>query len=203
MSKNLPQAILFLTLLVGPLTANPFYNQIKSTIQVSQNTDNIFKMMGQGHMDGYFTPNQFWGTFDDLQRNFPRYLSKKFKIGETYEKRPIEAFHIGLDQQEPEKQLSKSIILFTGIHHAREPLSLSMMLNILGQMIYRLAKQDHRTFALLSDVNLMLIPIVNLDTYTYITKNYDESPELFRQYKNLRKSRRPISMCRSEDFGID
>jgi hypothetical protein len=55
-----------------------------------------------------------------------------------------------------------------------------MMLNILGQMIYRLAKQDHRTFTLLSDVNLMLIPIVNLDTYTYITKNYDEGLELFR-----------------------
>ena len=121
MKKNLFNILLLVIYILQTLTANPFYNQIKSTIQISTNPENIYKMMGKGRMDGYFTPPQFWGTFDDLQRNYPRYLSKKFKIGETFEKRPIEAFYIGLDQQEEHKQLTKSIILFTGIHHAREP----------------------------------------------------------------------------------
>lgn len=134
------------------------------TINTASNTDNIYKMMGQGRMDGYFTPQQFWGLYSMLQIAYPRYISQKFIIGHTNENRPLEAFKIGLEMQEDDSSLSnknKSMILFTGIHHAREPLSLSMTINIIGQILYKLVKQDSDTIALFNNITLLIVPIVN------------------------------------------
>ena len=77
-----------------------------------------------------------------------------------------------------------------------------MMMNIMGQILYKLATQDHKTYTLFTDTLIMIVPIVNLDTYTLISKKYDEGHTVWNHWNMLRKSRRPNSLCKTEDFGI-
>merc|ERR1712159_848233 len=97
------------------------------------------------------TANEFWGIHDMLKVAYPRYISEKFVIGYTSEKKPLEAFKLGIDMQEDDNSVAnkdKSFILFTGIHHAREPLSLSMMVNIIGQNLFNIVRNFNDANAL-------------------------------------------------------
>ena len=207
---NLQNLVIFYFLLKQQhANADPFYNQIRMTINTASNTDNIYKMMGQGRMAGYFTKNEFWGIQDMLRVAYPRYISEKFTIGYTHEKRPIEAFKMGLDMQEDDNSVpnkDKSMILFTGLHHAREPLSQSMMVNILGQTLYNIVRNHEDAHALFSGLTLLFVPIVNQDTYTLITKKYDEARDKgqsWADWKMLRKNRHKYSNCNGLDLGVD
>lgn len=152
-------------------------------------------------MHGYFTPGEFWGYVEELQREYPRYISPKFSIGNTYEKRSIHAFYMGNDMQEPQEYSKRSIILFTGVHHAREPLAVSMIVNMVGQLLYKLVHKDKKSNDLFSDVIILFVPIVNLDTYSLISEKFYANE--WQTYKELRKSRRKISECRPLDYGVD
>lgn len=62
------------------------------------------------------------------------YLAQKYKnlvkievIGETFEKRPLESYFLSTDFDHFEKRPK---VLFTGLHHARELLTVHMTIKI-------------------------------------------------------------------------
>jgi len=102
--------------------------------------------MGNGKINGFFSLEEFWEAHDILQKDFPFFISKKFDINGIY------SFAMGynMDQFQPilnqygvmsnsfikyftKIYNKKSVIFFSGGHHARDLISLSMMLNLLGQ----------------------------------------------------------------------
>jgi len=82
-----------------------------------------------------------------------------------------------------------------------------MMLNIFSQFLYKLVTRDSETIALFNNINLLLIPIVNLDSFTLITKMYDEGEgmggPLWKTWKMIRKNRHFDSDCDGLDYGVD
>jgi len=40
--------------------------------------------MGKGELDGYFSYNDFWETYKTFQAYFPKMISQKIIIGNTY-----------------------------------------------------------------------------------------------------------------------
>lgn len=104
-----------------------------------------------------------------------------------------------------EKNSTNKAVLFTGLHHAREPASLMMNMYLILYMAYNSRFGDSSVKDLLNEVNLYFIPIINVDGF--IRNN-----EIFNQTRNInncmiRKNRRvggSFDLCgNDEDLGVD
>lgn len=79
-------------------------------------------------------------------------------------------------------------MLFTGLHHAREPLSYTMNLYLIVNILTKSLRNDTETNEILEQSLLWLIPALNLDGYRRITEIYEKTGQLD---ENIRKNRRP------------
>jgi len=107
--------------------------------------------MGNGKINGFFSLEEFWEAHGILQKDFPFFISKKLALNFS---KTIYSFAMGYNMDQVQlildqfQQVSlqvmtfteakkfkakKNVIFFSGGHHARDLISLSMMLNLLGQ----------------------------------------------------------------------
>ena len=118
-----------------------------------------------GTMGGYLTYEQFLETMDEMYAAYPNLLTPKTEIGDfvTHEGRPIYWLSIsdnpGMDEGEPE-------ILFTSLHHAREPNSLSQLVFFMWYLLENY-ETDSEVQYLLDNTKILFIPCVNPDGYVY------------------------------------
>jgi len=121
-------------------------------------------------MAGYHKPVDINNLLINLHYQYPYYVSNFIKIGYTYQNRDLNAIKLG-DLKSNNK---KAEILFTALHHAREPLGLNMLLQIFLTKLYDLIHRGQRPD--LFDTNeIYFIPIVNLDTYELIASRYGKN----------------------------
>ncbi|MEM9998221.1 MAG: M14 family zinc carboxypeptidase [Bacteroidota bacterium] len=143
-----------------------------------------------GSMGGYYTFDEVVAKLDQLHTDFPDLITEKTSIGTTGEGRAIWMVEIGnspgVDEGEPE-------VLYTAIHHAREPQS---MTTVLYFMIYLLENYgtDPEVTYLVDNRRLTFVPILNPDGYVYNEATNPDGGGFWR------KNRRP-----NEDgsFGVD
>ena len=96
---------------------------------------------------------------------------------------------------------NQSGVLFDGMHHAREPVS--MMMNIY-LILHLLSLPRTYLHLFLSSTNIYFIPIINIDTYKYNSQKYLSGHHI--RNVTARKNRRPHSTkkCKSDDdMGVD
>lgn len=100
---------------------------------------------------------------DDLHDACPAITTARDSVGATIEGRTIWAFKISdnpdIDESEPE-------ILFDGLHHAREPMSLEVQLHFMEWLTENYGIDPEATF-LVDNREIWFIPIVNPDGYCY------------------------------------
>lgn len=148
------------------------------------NFDNIYKeILGKGEMGPFLTYQQFNRTIQSLTEDFPDIISIE-EIGKTYNNNSITAIKL------KSRYHNNRGILFTGMHHAREPVSMTMNVYILLKMIHLNLAGGVEARELLDSVNVYFIPIINVDGYI-------ENNKIFSQKKNLesckiRKNRRTL-----------
>ena len=70
----------------------------------------------------------------------------------------------------------KPIILLDGQHHAREMVCLTTILYTFCNAIFQYAKNNREYINILKEVELVFLPVVNIDGYLYIEKLYDLNP---------------------------
>ena len=94
----------------------------------------------------------------------------------------------------------KTGILFNGMHHGREPVS--MMMNIY-LILHLLSMPKAYLHLFLSTTNIYFIPIVNIDTYKFNSDRYLLGTKIWDIM--ARKNRRPhlSKKCNSDDLGVD
>lgn len=141
-------------------------------------------------MMGYWTHSNFWEIYSMMHQIFPEFVSKKWVIGRTYEKNYIEAFRIGKSMDSP-KSSKKNFALFMALHHAREPISLTMLFALFIGQLHDL--YHNKSELLYSQIDLVFIPIVNVDTYKFINNSYLQSSPDWDKISFMRKNRRPCS----------
>jgi len=149
-------------------------------------------------MDGFFKITEFWNIYSVLRQTYPQFVGEKFEIGKTYEGRPIEAFFLSKGgKNEP----LKNIILFTGQHHAREFMTLTMIIEILAQSLASLVQTTPNPLTkIFSNLRILFVPVVNVDSVTLISNSFGTLDWL--RLKNLRKNRHgKDSECPPNDFG--
>lgn len=116
---------------------------------------------GFGSMGGYYTFAEVVRQLDTMALLYPGLISVKDSIGASIEGRAIWAVRISdhpeLNEDEPE-------VLYTGLHHAREP---EGMMAVLYFMYYLLENYgvDEEVTHLVNEREMYFIPVVNPDGY--------------------------------------
>ncbi|HSE41948.1 MAG TPA: M14 family metallopeptidase, partial [Acidobacteriota bacterium] len=123
----------------------------------------------RGSMGGFHTFTEALKVLQDFRRNYKELISAPIEIGRSIEGHPIFAFRISdnadVNENEPE-------VLYTALHHAREPQSLMTLLYFMEKLLQGYGKNQEITF-LIDNRQLWFIPVVNPDGYIY---NEEVSP---------------------------
>lgn len=118
-------------------------------------------------MGGFLTWNEAVGLpnskIDSFHTAYPLITTAKFSIGDSYEGNPMWAIKVSdnpdIDENEPE-------ILFTAIHHAREPISMEIVLHTIRTLLFNYGT-DSRITQLVNEREIYFVPFVNPDGYMY------------------------------------
>lgn len=118
-----------------------------------------------GSMGGYYTYTELLGILDNMASLYPNLITVKQPISNinSIEGRPIYWMKIsdnpGTDETEPE-------IMYSALHHAREPGSLSQMIFYMYYLLENYGSNAEIT-ALVNNTEMYFIPCVNPDGYVY------------------------------------
>ena len=116
-------------------------------------------------MQGNYTWSELNERFDQLRNLYPDIISDRLIIGESLEGHDIWAFKLSdnPDQDENEPQ-----VLYTGLTHAREPLSMMNLFYFIQNICENyVAGDDTEATYLVNERELWFIPVVNPDGYIY------------------------------------
>ncbi|NOZ07901.1 MAG: hypothetical protein GXO91_03360 [FCB group bacterium] len=148
-----------------------------SAFYASRLTENYHRDFGVGSMGGYYTFDEVIEHLDELHNNYPELVSAKIEIGTTYQNRPIYAVRISdnpdLDEGEPE-------ILYTSLHHAREPQSIMTVLFFMYHLVENYGVDPEIT-ALVDSRDMWFIPMVNPDGYEYNRQHHPDGGGMQRK----------------------
>lgn len=174
-----------------------YYSELKKltpsekTGQLSQTAINYgVKNFEFGSMGGYYTLSEIYNKIEELLNNYPHLVGDLQILGESHEGREIVSFKVSvnpnLDEDEPE-------VLFTALHHAREPESMMQMFYFIQYLIDNYETNDEVKY-LLNNRALYFIPLVNPDGYKY---NEDIQPDGGGMWRKNR------SVNGNNTFGVD
>ncbi len=114
----------------------------------------------------------FERRFADLVRAYP-HLAHLEKIGEsTAWRQPLWAIRVS---DHPDRDEDEPAVLFTGVHHAREPLGAFICHALLQELLTNYGRSPLHT-RLVDSLEIWLVPIVNPDGYEYIMQNQLQFP---------------------------
>lgn len=118
-----------------------------------------------GSMGGYYTYAEMLAILDNMVSLYPNLITAKQPISNinSIEGRPIYWLKIsdnpGADETEPE-------IMYSALHHAREPGSLSQMIFYMYYLLENYGSNPEIT-ALVNNTEMYFVPCINPDGYVY------------------------------------
>lgn len=120
-----------------------------------------------GSMAGFFTYNEFLAHLDTMAALYPNLITIRQPIGnyQTAQGRPIYwvklSDNVGQDETNTEPQ-----VLYTAIHHAREPLGLSQLIFYMYFLLENYATNPD-VQNVVNNNELFFVPMLNPDGYIY------------------------------------
>ncbi len=169
--------------------ARYFQRTSKGTAQdANNNTPRNFKL---GSMAGFFRLTEIYGEFAKMREMFPRFVSAPEAIGTSVEGSPIQAYRICSAEAVNEK---KPEILYTSLHHAREPGGAASLIYYAWWLLEQAADGNVEAQYLLNNRQLYIVPVVNPDGYSW---NQSTNPNGGGMW---RKNRR---MNQDGSYGVD
>jgi carboxypeptidase T len=158
----------------------------------------------EGSMGGYLTYDELLVTLDDMVALYPNLISTKAPIGNilTHENRPIYWLRLSdnpnVEEAEPE-------VLYTALHHAREPNSLSQMVFYLWYLLENYDSNPEVKY-LVDNTAMYFIPCINPDGYIFNENTDPNGGGLWRKNKYLENGTlRGVDLNRNYGYqwGID
>jgi hypothetical protein len=112
-----------------------------------------------GSMGGYYTYEEVGSELDRLHTLYPNLISTKVSIGKSLQGRDIWMVRVS---DNPEDDEDEPEMLYTGAHHAREPMGWMQAFYFMHWLGYKYGADPEAT-ALVDSRELYFIPIVNPD----------------------------------------
>ncbi|MEM8600047.1 MAG: M14 family zinc carboxypeptidase [Bacteroidota bacterium] len=143
-----------------------------------------------GSVGGFYSFDEVVAKLDQLRADFPDLITEKVSLGQSYEGRELWMVEVsdnpGVDEGEPE-------VLYTALHHAREPQSMATVVYFLVYLLERYGTDPEVTY-LVDNRRLVFVPVLNPDGYVHNEATNPSGGGLWR------KNRRPLP---SGDVGVD
>ena len=163
-----------------------FYSERNKTISLSpENLQNGSVPVPQdftlGSMGGFCTLSEMESHLDNMASKYPNLVTEKVSIGTTHEGRQIYMVKIS---DNPTIDEAETRVLYTGMHHAREPIGMQQMLFFMYHLLENY-NSDPYIHQLLDTTELYFIPCINPDGYEF---NHQTNPQGGGMW---RKNRRP------------
>ena len=118
-----------------------------------------------GSMMGNYTWEELNQRFDELKNIYSNIISEKYIIGQSIEGNNIWAFKLSDNPSEDENEPE---VLYTGLTHAREPLSMMNLFYFVQNLCEAYVEEnDPEAVYLINERELWFIPVVNPDGYLY------------------------------------
>jgi hypothetical protein len=147
-----------------------------------------------GSMGGYFTYQEMLDNLDAMAQQYPQLISVRTPITTdytTHEGRPV--YWIRISDQPQTTDPSEPAVLYTALHHAREPNSLSQLIFFMWYLLENYGSDEEVTY-LVDNLSLVFVPCVNPDGYLFNEANNPNGGGMWR------KNRRPNG---NGSFGVD
>lgn len=139
-----------------------------------------------GNVGGFFSMPEILDHLDAMAILYPNLVSVRKPIGSFKTWKNNSIFWVKISDQ-PETDENEPEILYTGLHHAREFITVSQTIYY---MWYLLENYDNDPIIkqILDHTELYFVPVVNPDGLNYNVAGYDETEDVFTN--NLRKNLR-------------
>ncbi len=155
----------------------------------------LLALRAEPGLRGFFSYGETVAFLDSIHAEHPAITTEKDSIGASIEGRTIWAIKVSdnpdVDEAEPE-------ILLDGLHHAREPITVSVLLGYIAHLCDNYGSDPEATY-IVDEREIWFVPILNPDGYIY---NETLSPDMM-----WRKNRRDnpgdcegVDMNRNYDF---
>jgi len=116
-----------------------------------------------GSMGGYLTFAEVVAELDNMRTLYPNLISVRQSIGNSLESRQIWMVKIS---DNPDVDETEQEILYTGLHHAREPQGMTTVIYFMWYMLENYGS-DPTVTNLVDNRELYFVPVVNPDGYVY------------------------------------
>lgn len=119
---------------------------------------------GYGSMGGFHTYAEVVRQLDTLHLLYPNLITPRDSIGVTEQGRVVWAVEISDNPGIPEPD--EATVYFDALHHAREPISMSVLLYYMWWLLENYGSNPEATY-LVNNRRICFIPVVNPDGYVY------------------------------------
>ena len=119
-----------------------------------------------GTMGGYLKYNEMLAELDAMAALYPNLVTTKSPISNflTHENRPI--YHVRISDNPNSDEANEPKVLYTAIHHAREPMSLMETIFFMWYLLENYGTNDEVTY-LVNHTQMFFVPCINPDGYVY------------------------------------
>lgn len=133
-----------------------------------------------GTMGGYFTYDEMLENLDNMLAQYPNLISERQQIGDilTHEGRPV--YWLRVSDNPNTDETTEPEVLYTAVHHAREPNSLSQVIFYLWYLLENYETDPEVRF-LIDNTELYFIPCINPDGYIYNQTTNPDGGGLWRK----------------------
>ena len=153
-----------------------------------------------GSMGGYFTYEEMLSELDQMAALYPNLITIKAPISTflTHENRPI--YHVKISDN-PAVNETEPSVLYTAIHHAREPLSMSQTIFYMWYLL-----ENYNTNAevkyLVDNTQLFFVPCLNPDGYIQNQTTNPNGGGMHRKNKrNVGTTNKGVDLNRNYSYG--
>lgn len=119
-----------------------------------------------GTMGGYLKYNEMLAELDAMAAQYPNLITTKAPISSflTVGNRPI--YYVRISDNPNTDETGEPKVLYTAIHHAREPMSLMETIFYMWYLLENYGTNDEVTY-LVNNTQMYFVPCINPDGYVY------------------------------------
>ncbi len=172
--------------------------QKKSQFQTATRITSTPKNFHLGSMAGFYTLKESMAELDSMRKAFPNFVSKNDTIGFTLQGRPIIAIKISSN---PNISENKSRALYTALHHAREPESLTQLYYFIWHLLENYQTDKEINF-ILNNRELYFIPVLNPDGYFYNERTKPTGGGMWRKNRYARGVNDTVGVDLNRNYGF-
>lgn len=132
-----------------------------------------------GTMGGFLRLAEIYEDFNRMLMRYPDVVQFIDTIGRSVEGRPLVAYRFGSNAS-----AGKPEVLYTALHHAREPGGAAVMLYFLWDILEKFQAGNPTAQYLLNERQLYVIPCVNPDGYEWNTQTNPSGGGLWRKNRS-------------------